>query len=340
MGIDPKVQARLEELQDGYLATQLLYVAAQLGVADALAGGPRGGDVLAKELGADPGFLRRVLRGLAALGVLDEHDGGTFGLTKVGELLRTGTPTSLRGPVLTRGAIYYRALDHLLDGVRSGRTPFDLAHGTSFFDYLAARPAEQSAFQTSMTNRSKHEASAVVAAYDFDRFRRLVDVGGGQGVLLSAILAATPGLTGVLFDQPAVVESARPHLPPGCEVVGGDFFGELPAGADAYLMSRVLHNCDDDDAIRILRNCRNAMPDHATLLIVDTVLPERAADQPAAIRMDITMLMLFAGRERTESEHAALLAAAGLTLDRTIPTNSHAGVQIIEARAQGTRPPA
>lgn len=329
--IDPKVQARLEELQDGYLATQLLYVAARLGVADALAGGPCGGDVLAKELGADPGFLRRVLRGLAALGVLDERD-GSFGLTEVGALLRDGTPTSLRGPVLTRGAIYYRALDHLLDGVRSGQTPFDLAHGTSFFDYLAARPAEQAAFQTSMTNRSKHEAMAVVAAYDFGRFRRLVDVGGGQGVLLSAILAATPGLTGVLFDQPAVVESAQPHLPPGCEVVGGDFFGAIPTGADAYLLSRVIHNWDDQDALRILRNCRAAMPDDATLLIVDTVLPERAADQPAAIRMDITMLMLFAGRERTEAEHAALLSAADLTLDRTIPTNSHAGVQIMQAR--------
>ncbi len=332
MEIDPKVQARLEELQDGYLATQLLYVAAQLGVADALAGGPRAGDALAKELGVDPGFLRRVLRGLAALGVLDERDDGCFGLTPVGELLRTGTSTSLRGPVLTRGAIYYRALDHLLDAVRSGRTAFDIAHGTSFFEYLATRPAERSAFQTSMTNRSVHEAIAVVSAYDFGRFRRLVDIGGGQGVLLAAILAATPGLTGVLFDQSAVVDSARATLPPGCEVVGGDFFGDIPAGADAYVLSRVIHNWDDQDAVRILRSCRKAMPAGATLLIVESVLPERAADQPAAIRMDITMLMLFAGRERTETEYSALLSAAGLTLDQNIATNSHAGVRILQAR--------
>jgi len=329
MDLHPNVQARLEQLQDGYFTTQLLYVAAQLGVADALADGPRGGDGLAKELGADPGFLRRVLRGLAAYGVLDEHDDGRFGLSAVGELLRSGTPESLRGPVLTRGGIYYRALDRLLDGVRSGETPFDLAYGASFFDYLASRPAELAAFQTSMTDRSVHEAKAVAAAYDFGRFGRIVDVGGGQGVLLSTILAVTPGLTGVLFDQPAVVE--RANLPDGCEAVGGDFFREVPAGADAYLLSRVLHNWDDQDAVRILNACRAAMPAGATLLIVENVLPERAADQPAAVRMDLTMLMLFAGRERTEAEYSALLAAAGLTLESTIPTRSHAGVRILRA---------
>jgi hypothetical protein len=330
--VDPKIQARLGELQDGYLATQLLYVAARLGVADALAAGPRGGDVLAKELGADPGFLRRMLRGLAALGVLDEQADGTFGLSPVGELLRAGTPESLRGPVLTRGAIYYSALDHLLDGVRSGQTPFELANGTTFFEYLAARPTEQAAFQVSMTDRSVHEAKAVVAAYDFSSFRRLVDVGGGQGVLLSAVLAATPGLAGVLFDQPAVVEHARASLPAGCEVVGGNFFESVPGGADAYLLSRVIHNWDDEDAVRILRSCRGAMPDDGTLLMVETVLPERAADQPAAIRMDITMLMLFAGRERTEAEYSALLAEADLALEANIPTSSHAGVRILRAR--------
>lgn len=331
MDIDPKVQARLEELQDGYQATQLLYVAASLGVADALAGGPRTSDALAKEVGADPGALHRMLRGLAAYGVLEEVGDGRFGLTPVGELLRAGTPGSLRGPVLSRGAIYYRALDQLLDAVRSGETAFALAYGASFFDYLAARPAELATFQASMTDRSAHEAKVVVAAYAFGRFRRLVDVGGGEGVLLSAVLAATPGLSGVLFDQPAVVENAAATLPAGCEIVGGDFFHEVPAGADAYLLSRIIHNWTDEYAVRILSTCRRAMPDDATLLLVEMVLPERAADQPAAIRMDINMLTLIGGRERTEAEYATLLAAAGFRLDEVIPTSSHAGVHILQA---------
>lgn len=329
---DPAVQAKLDTLMDGYLATQLLYVAAELGVADALADGPRTGDAVAKEVGADPGSLRRVMRGLAALGVLDEDSDGRFGLAPVGEVLRAGTPGSLRGPVLTRGGIYYRALGHLLEAVRGGGTAFELAYGAQFFDYLGTRPAQRAAFQASMTDRSAREAKVVVAAYDFGRFGKIVDVGGGQGVLLADVLAATPGLAGVLFDQPDVVESAGANLPPGCEVVGGDFFRELPPGADAYLLSRVIHNWDDLDAVRILATCRRAMRDDATLLLVEAVLPERAADRPAAVRMDLNMLAMFPGRERTEAEYASLLAAAGLALSRVIPTNSHADVYLVEAR--------
>jgi hypothetical protein len=327
--VDPKVQERLAELQDGYLTTQLLYVAARLGVADAVAGGPRGAEDLAVELGADAEALRRVLRGLAAIGVLAETDGG-FGLTAVGLRLRGGIEGSLRTQVLARGGIYFRALDHLLEGVRTGRTAFDLAYGTTFFEYLAARPAERAEFHSSMTERSVYEAKAVVAAFDFGRFTRLVDIGGGHGVLLSAVLAATPGLTGVLFDRPAVVESAS--VPEGCEIVGGDFFAEVPAGADAYLLSRVIHNWEDADAVRILRNCRKAMGVGATLLLVEAVVPERAADHPAAIRADITMLAMVSGRERTRAEYAALFGEAGLRLEEAIPTGSHAGVWVVTAR--------
>jgi hypothetical protein len=330
--MDSGAYARFWQLQDGYLITQLMYVAAELGVADALAGGPRTADSLAAELGANPGALHRVLRGLAAHGVLDEPGDGRFSLTPIGELLRSGTPDSLRRMVLNRGAIYYRVLDHLIDAVRDGQNPFELTYGMSFFDYLATRPDEQSAFQISMTERSVHEAKAVLAAYDFSRFHSLVDVGGGQGVLLSAILAANPGMTGILFDQPAVVASAQPNLPNGCEVVGGDFFHEIPAGADGYLMSRVIHNWSHEDAVRILRNCRAAMPDDGTLLMVEIMLPEHAAEAPAAIRMDVSMLALFPGRERTRAEFSALLDDADLLLDDAIPTNTSAGVWILLAR--------
>lgn len=325
----PSEQSRagLYSLMDGYLTTQLLCVAAELGVAEALADRPRDAAALADELSVDAGALRRVLRGLAASGVLIEHGDGRFGLAELGELLRDG-PGSLRGPVLAR-RLYYRAAERLLDTVRDGRTAFEAAFGMPFFDYLAARPAEGAAFQASMAGRSVHESAAVVAAYDFGRFRRLVDVGGGQGILLSAVLSATPGLSGVLFDRPDVVATAR--LPAGCATVGGDFFDEVPAGGDAYLLSRVIHNWDDADAVRILARCRAAMPDGAVLLLVEAVQPERAADQPGAVRMDLNMLLLLTGRERTAAEYAALLSAAGLTLHRVIPTAAPDGVHVLEA---------
>ena len=315
---------RLAELVDGYLATQLLYVAAELGLADALAGRPSTAAEAAAGCGADPSVLERVLRGLAAHGVLDDRSDGRFALTEVGELLRADHPRSMRGTVLARGRLYYAALAGLLDATRTGGTPFEIVHGNPFFAHLSAHPAQSADFQASMLARSRREVAAVVAAYDFAGFDHLVDVGGGSGLLLGAILDACPGLSGTLFDRPEVVEGAA--LPS----VGGDFFVEVPAGADAYLLSRVLHDWDDDEALTILRSCRRAMPEHATLLLVEALLPERAADDPAAVRMDLHMLALLHGRERTRAEFAALLAAAGLRLGGVVDTS--AGVSVLEAR--------
>jgi hypothetical protein len=332
--------AQLARLMDGYLSTQLLYVAAELGVADALADGPRTSEDLAAALRVDPDALYRVLRGLAADGVLDELPGGRFGLTRLSDLLRDGEPGSQRGAVLARGRLYYRALDGLLGAVRAGGTPFARAHGTSFFEYLAAHPAEAADFQASMAGRSSQEATAVVAAYDFSGIHRLVDVGGGRGILLAAILAAAPSLSGVLFDRPEVVEQSRAWLATTAadgrwDVVGGDFFEAVPAGGDAYLLSRVLHDWDDASALRILGSCRRAIPDRGRLLLVEAVLPERAADQTTAIRMDIHMLALVGGHERTATEYGALLAQAGFACTRVINTDSPAGIAIIEAVPAG-----
>jgi hypothetical protein len=313
----------LSRLADGYLATQLLYVAVELRLPEALAEGPRHVDELAVEVGADRCVLRRVLRGLAADGVLDERPDGRFALTAVGELLDAGHPSSMRGAVRARGGLYYTALAGLLAATREGGTPFELAHGRPFFSHLAAHPDQGAAFQASMAARSRREASAVVAAYDFSRFATLVDVGGGPGLLLAAVLGANPGLAGTLFDRPEVVAGAAlPH-------VGGDFFARVPPGADAYLLSRVIHDWDDAEAVAILRTCRSAMADTATLLLVEALLPERAVDDTAAVRMDLHMLALLHGRERTRREYAGLLAAAGLRLTRVVATG--AGVHVIEA---------
>jgi O-methyltransferase domain len=315
---------RLARLADGYLVTQLLHVVVALGVPDALADGPRSADELARELGAVPGVLHRVLRGLAAEEVLDELPDGRFALAAMGECLRTGAPESLRGLVTMRAELYYRAAGELLDAVRRGGTPFEVVYGRPFFDHLAAAPERLAAFRAAMADRSAREAGAVVAAVELDGVASVVDVGGGSGTLVRAVLERAPAADVVLFDQPAVV--AGSDLP----AVGGDFFTEVPAGADAYLLSRVLHDWDDDAARRVLRVCRAAMRPDSVLLVVEAVLPERAVDDPAAVRMDLHMLVLLHGHERTAAEYAALCESAGLRLTRDVPTD--AGVHVLEVR--------
>jgi SAM-dependent methyltransferase len=306
---------------DGYLSSQLIYVAAELGVADALAAGPRSSAEVAAAVGADPAALHRVLRGLVLEDVVAEDDEGRFALTELGALLRTDAAGSLRGPAQARGRVYYGAAAGLLETVRVGGTAFEHVHGEPFFDHLARNPDREAAFQDSMAGRAARETAAVVAAYDFTRARRVVDVGGGDGVLLEAVLRAAPGVDGVLFDRPFVADRARERLAGAglgarCECVGGDFFDAVPAGADHYVLSRVLHDWDDEPAGRILAACRRALPAGGRLLVVEALLPERAADAPGAITMDLHMLVLLGARERTEAEYRALLATAGLRLAR------------------------
>jgi hypothetical protein len=327
----------LVRLIDGYLVTQRLYVAAALGVADALADGPRSSAELARTVGADPGPLHRLLRGLATEEVLTEGDDGRFALAPAGELLRSGVPGSLRGAVLARGEVYHDAAGRLLAGVRGEGVPYELAHGVPFFEHLDRHPDREATFQASMAGRSDAEAEDVVAAYDFSHLRRLVDVGGGAGNLLAAILRSAPGLTGVLFDRPGVAPAAEARMrdegvADRCELVPGDFFGSIPGGADAYALSRVLHDWDDDDCRRILGRVRAAMGDGSRLLVVEAILPDRAIDRPPAIRMDLHMLVLFShARERTEGEFGALFGDAGLRLRAVFPTRSPAGLSVLEA---------
>jgi hypothetical protein len=316
--------ARLAHLADGYLVTGLLHVAVAMGLPEALAGGPREAAELAAALGADERTLYRVLRGLASEAVLDELPGGRFALTDTGQLLRSDVPGSLRGAVTARAQLYSPAVAGLPDAVRAGGTPFEIVHGEPFFERLAAAPERLAAFQASMADRSARETGAVVAAYDVSGLHSVVDVGGGTGTLLRAVRERAPTADVVLLDRPEVV--AGSDLP----AVAGDFFAAVPAGADAYLLSRVLHDWDDGDAVRVLRTCRQAMRPDSVLLVVEAVLPERAADDPAAVRMDLHMLLLLHGRERTAAEYAGLLAAGGLRLTADVPTD--AGVHVLEAR--------
>jgi hypothetical protein len=237
----------------------------------------------------------------------------------------------MAGLLRVRGAVYYHAAEGLLEAVRTGGTAFERVHGAPFFAYFDTHPAEEAAFQASMAGRSEQEAGAVVAAYDFGGFGSLVDVGGGRGVLLAAILDAAPHIKATLVDRAGAVAAAREYLSGQAQCVEGDFFDALPLGADAYLLSRILHDWDDEPARRILTVVRAALPLDGRLLVVDAILPERAKDLPAAIRMDLHMLLLLGARERTAAEFRALLESAGFAVVRIVPTASPAGLSVIEA---------
>jgi hypothetical protein len=326
--MDPKLspKAHLALLVDGYQATQLLVVAVDLGLAEKLADGPRTAADLAAETGVDPTILYRVLRGLASFGVLDEPGEGRFGLSAAGEYLQ-----SFRGLLLARGDLYYGAFGKLREAVRDGTNAFELAYdGKRFFEHLNEHPETTAAFQQSMTDRSRLEAAEVVAAYDFGRFRKLIDIAGGRGVLIGAIAEAYPSLSTALFDQPSVAGNTI-ELPANCETIAGDFFAEVPAGADGYVISRVIHDWGDEEAARILSNTRKAMSVDGTLLLVEALMPERAAEAPAAVRMDVNMLAMFSGKERTRAEFADLLAVAGFRLTRVIPVDESVGLNLLEA---------
>jgi O-methyltransferase domain/Dimerisation domain len=327
--------AALAQMIRGAVLTQLVYVVVKLGVPELLREGPRPADALAAATGADPGTLYRLLRALASLGILVEDDRRRFALAPAGELLRDGVPGSLRGSALFYGEPWcWQAFGCLFESAHSGTTPFLHVHGAGFFDYLARHADAAEAFHEHMLALTGQDAAAITAAYDFGSLGRIVDVGGGHGALLAAILRAHPEAQGVLFDRPSVVEGAREFLgaeglADRCDLVGGSFFDDVPAGADAYLLKDVLHDWEDEPAVAILRACRSAAGSAARLLVVERLLPPGAAPAPGKLT-DVIMLVLTGGRERTETEYRSLLAAGGFALTRVVPTGSP--MSVLEAR--------
>jgi hypothetical protein len=324
----------LAQLVFGKCIAMAISVVAKLRIADLLADGPKTVADLANETQTHAPSLYRVLRCLAAAGVFAEQADGRFALTPMGEYLRTGVKGSLRGIADYCGSDWsWRAWGQLLETVRTGRTAFDSVFGEPAFDYLDKHPEESAIFNEGMTGFSSNIAPAVAEAYDFAAFQTVVDVGGGHGVLLNTILQAYPGVKGIVFDSPHVVVGAeeairKAGLPERCRAVGGDFFQGVPAGGDAYLMKHIIHDWPDDKAATILRNCRKGVNRGGKLLLVELVLkPGDSADLGKVI--DLEMLVIASGRERTEAEYRQLLAGAGWRLTRVIPTKSP--TQIVES---------
>ena len=325
--------ATLLQMMTGYWVSQALHVAAKLGIADLLADGPVDCEDLAAATDTHAPSLQRVLRALASVGVFTEVSPGSFALTPLAELLRTETPGSMRALAIMYAEEQYRAWGELLHSVRTGEMAFDHQFGMGYFEYLAQHPEADRVFNEAMTGWTHQLVGAVVDTYDFSPFKTIVDVGGGYGALLAAILRSNPGTRGVLFEQPHVVASAEEQVVAAgvadrCTFVSGDFFAAVPTGGDAYVLSQILHDWDDERCVAILGQCRRAMPDHGKLLVVELVLPE--GDEPFLGKwLDLHMLVLLGSRERTAAEYDTLFRAAGFKLARVVLTPP--GPSVVEA---------
>ncbi|HEU5157413.1 MAG TPA: methyltransferase [Streptosporangiaceae bacterium] len=310
--------ARMMELTTGTWVSQAISAAAELGVADALADGPRHVDDIATTVGADPAGLYRLLRALADIEVFAELDGRRFASTPLGDLLRDEAPGSLRHWAIMVGRPFHRAAwTGLLDGVRTGASAFERTHGARAWDYLQANPADGRVMDAAMTTVSSQIIAPAFTSHDFGSARTVVDVGGGQGALLAAILTANPHIRGVLFDLPHVVAGRVAGFGERCVSVAGDFFESVPAGGDVHVLSNIIHDWDDDAAVRILRNCRAALNPGGRVLLGESVLPDEIRPSRAKW-MDLEMLVMNVrgARQRTRREYRDLFARAGLRLTR------------------------
>jgi len=330
-------QVALYQLATGHYLSNALCLAVKLGIAELLADGPRHATELAEATATHAPSLSRVMRLLASAGVFEEREDGAFALTSLGECLRAGVPGSARAMVMLfvgdRIQDAWRDLEYC---VRTGDPVFRKRGLDDPFSDPARTPDDIANFDAAMADFTALVAMAVAATYDFAPLRTVVDVGGGNGTLLIGILNAHPHLHGIVFDQPPAAERAKKQidergLAERCDAVGGDFFTDVPQGADAYMLKHVIHDWNDERAVAILRNCHRAMSANGKLLIVEGVYPRRI-DQSlagrAAAANDVNMLVNTGGRQRSEAEFHALYAAAGFELTRIVPTP--ASISVIE----------
>lgn len=314
--------------------SQATCVAAELGIADLLANGPRRPEDLATTAGCHAPSLQRLMRALASLDLCRERGDGSYELTPMGALLRADAPNSVRAWTLWWGRHLRPVWGHLLHSIRTGEAARRLVTGTPGFGHLERDPAAAALFNQAMAELTRLVARAVARSFDFCGMRRIVDVGGGQGELLAAVLEAYPALRGVLFDLPHAAGSARRHLERSgvaerCELIEGSFFESVPGGGDAYLLKSVIDDWSDEQGGAILRNCRQAMPAGARLLLIEPLMPETMDASPfhqAMARVDLNMLVTHGGRERTEAEFRDLLGARGFRVERIVATGTNYSV--------------
>lgn len=329
-GLPPAMKI-LEITYSNFVISRALYAFAKLGIADLLGDGAIRSEALAAAAGVNPKALYRLLRTLSTADVVFESEDHRFSLGPLGEALRSDAPGSMRAWTIFSGEPYYlQAWEEIVHSIRTGQPAWEHVHRMSIFEYFGKYAEAGAVFDQAMTSLSAGEAPAIVAAYDFSDIRKLADIGGGQGLLLTTILKSHPGMAGVLFDRADALDGvsdqlAAKGLAARCDVVPGDFFQSVPAGADAYLLKYVIHDWDDEGSLVILRNCRRSMTNNAKLLLIETIVPKPGESHFAKLQ-DLEMMVIVGSQERTVDEYSRLLEQADFRLVRVVPTAGPASI--------------
>lgn len=328
----PAPLALLEQIQ-GSIVTQAIYVAAKLGIADRLGGGPLTAEEIAEQVDANPEATYRLLRLLAGHSVFAERDDGRFELTPMADALRSDAPTSMRQIAILMGhPIHWEDWSHLDESVQTGEASMPKHRGMSAWEFFQANPEYGAVFFGGMGNMSDLETEPVAAGYDYSRFSKIVDVGAGRGTLVAAILQQAPNAKGVVF-APSSVEDAQEVLDQTgvadrCTIEEGSFFDSVPSGADAYVLKHIVHDLPESQALTVLKNIRKAISPKGKLLLVEFVLGKGNNPHPGKL-VDLWLLLLAGGKERTAEQYTELFAAAGFRLTRVVQTAS--AISIVEA---------
>jgi hypothetical protein len=314
------------QLISGFWIARCIYVLAKLGLADLIKDEPKTADDLAAATGTHGPSLFRVLRALASVGVITQDDRNRFGGTPLSDTLGD-VPGSIRAFAMTElGEEHYPAWGELLHSVRTGGIAFDKAFGENCWEFFAKHPENAKIFNDAMSGMTAQANQALHAAYDFAGIKKIMDVGGGHGGLITSILEKNRGMTGILFDSPPVIEGAKGKfagsaIADRCELVGGDFFQTVPSGADAIILKWIIHDWNDEQSVAILKNCHSALPENGKLILVEAVVP--ASSEPHFSKfIDLNMLVMTGGCERTEREFRKLYEDSGFALTQIVPTDS------------------
>ena len=319
--------AQMFHMITGYWISQAVGTAAKLGISDQLVEGPRSSTQVAEAVGADPAALFRLMRMLASVGVFTMDHQERYALTPLGETLRSNVPGSVRNFAIAETATgHWLPWGKMYEAITTGKPMCQSALGMELWEWYAKNSEEGEYFNGAMGDLSAAASHEVTRVYNFARFRKVVDVGGAHGILLAAILKVNPEMRGVLFDLPHVTATAGSMLEEQgigqrCEVISGDFFKSVPTGGDLHILKQVIHDWSDAECANLLHNCRQALQPDGKLLLVEMVIPPDNSPSMAQA-MDLNMLVLLTGKERTESQYAELLSASGFKLDRIIPTNT------------------
>ncbi|MBI3839361.1 MAG: methyltransferase [Planctomycetia bacterium] len=330
----PAAANPLASMMTGYWVSQAIYVAAKLALPDLLKNGPQTAEQLAASTKTQPAALYRLLRGLASVGLLREDEHRRFAITPTAEPLASDAPNSQRSLAIMMGEEHFACWGELLYSIRTGQSAFEKIFGEPIFNYLSKRPPQAQIFDEAMVGVHGRETGAMLDAYDLSAIGTLADVGGGNGSLLRGALEKYPTMRGMLCDLPGVVDRARPliaaaGLADRVQTIPTDFFAAIPAGADAYLMRHIIHDWNDEQSLKILRNVRRTIGPAGRLLLVESVIPP-GNDPSFAKLLDLNMLVIPGGKERTETEYRELYLTAGFRLSGITPT--WADVSVIEGR--------